>query len=99
MNKEELLKIFSKLSISFDLHEHAPLSTVEESKKLRGEIEGAHTKNLFLKNKKNNYFLFTCLESTLVDLKKLRKSLDLGNISFAKEESLMNLLGLKPGPV
>ena len=29
---------------------------------LRGEIPGAHTKNLFLKDKKDNYFLLTVEE-------------------------------------
>ena len=36
-------------------------------------IEGGHTKNLFFKNKKNQFFLFSCIESTSVDLKKIKK--------------------------
>ena len=35
------------------------LFTVEDSNKLRGEIKGSHSKNLFLKNKKNKFlFIF-----------------------------------------
>ena len=75
INKLDLLERLSKEDIKFSIHEHAPLHTVEQSKKLRGKIEGVHTKNLFLKNKKNNFFLFSCQESAIVDLKKLKKDM------------------------
>ena len=83
MNKSDLLIMLSRHNIKYDVYEHPSLHTVEESKKLRGKIEGSHKKNLFLKNKKNNFFLFSCQESGIVDLKQLKKSLSLGNISFA----------------
>ena len=99
MNKSDLLTMFSKYNIKYDIYEHAPLRTVLESKKLRGKIKGVHTKNLLLKNKKNNFFLFSCKESTIVDLKQLKKSLILGNISFARDLYLKNILGVMPGSV
>ncbi len=99
MNKLDLLTMLSKLNIRYNIYEHPPLHTVKESKKLRGKIEGIHTKNLFLKNKKNKFFLFSCQESTIVDLKQLNKELNLGNISFAKDLYLKNILGVKPGSV
>ena len=99
MNKLDLLTMLSKYNIKYDVYEHPSLHTVEESKKLRGKIEGIHTKNLFLKNKKNNFFLFSCQESTIVDLKQLKKVLNLGNISFARDLYLKNILGVKPGSV
>ena len=99
MNKLDLLTMLSKHNIKYDIHDHPSLHTVEESKKLRGKIEGIHTKNLFLKNKKNNFFLFSCQESTTVDLKQLKKVLNLGNISFAGDLYLKNILGVKPGSV
>ena len=99
MNKLDLLTMLSKLNIRYNIYEHPPLHTVKESKKLRGRIEGIHTKNLFLKNKKNKFFLFSCQESTIVDLKQLNKELNLGNISFAKDLYLKNILGVKPGSV
>ena len=83
--------MLSKHGIRYDVCEHPPLHTVLESKKFRGKIEGAHTKNLFLKNKKNNFFLFSCLESTMVDLKQLTKVLGLGNVSFARNFHLINI--------
>ena len=94
-----LLNLLVKHNIKYDIFEHPPLNTVQESKKMRGDIDGAHTKNLFLKNKKNNFFLFSCLESTVIDLKKLNKILNLGNISFAKDDYLRSMLEVEPGAV
>ena len=99
MNKMDLLTMLSRHNIKYDVYEHPSLNTVEESKKLRGKIKGIHTKNLFLKNKKNKFFLFSCQESTIVDLKQLKKALNLGNISFARDLYLKNILGVRPGSV
>ncbi len=99
IDKENLLSLLKKQNIGYKIYNHPPLHTVEDSKNLRGKIAGAHSKNLFLKNKKNQFFLFSCEESTDVDLKKLRLSLGLGNISFAKENYLREMLNVSPGAV
>ena len=41
---------------------HPPLFTVEQSRSLRGQIPGGHTKNLFLRDKKGALFLVVALE-------------------------------------
>jgi Ala-tRNA(Pro) deacylase len=64
-----------------------------------GKIDGAHSKNLFLKNKKNEFFLLSCEETDEIDIKKISKSLKLGNISFAKQAYLEKYLKIKPGSV
>ena len=46
MNRDDLIDLLNKKSIRFKLTEHKPLFTVEDSKNLRGQIEGAHSKNL-----------------------------------------------------
>ncbi len=99
LNSTEFIEIIRKSKYSFKIHEHADLHTVEDSKKLRGEIEGAHTKNLFLKNKKNNFFLISCEENSKINLREISKSLNLGNVSFAKTEHLYSYLGIRPGSV
>ena len=99
MNKDELLNFLKKTNVEYILFDHPSFFTVNDSKKMRGKIKGLHSKNLFLKNKKNHFFLFSCEESTHVDLKKLGKSLKIGNISFAKNDHLLNLLGVTPGSV
>ena len=99
LDKNSLLIYLNNKGISYVSHEHSPLFTVKESLEKRGKIIGAHSKNLFLKNKKNIFFLFSCLENTNIDLKKLSRSLQIGNISFAKEGALYELLGVNPGSV
>ena len=98
-NSLELINLLKKGKYNIKVHQHDALNTVEDSKKLRGNIDGAHSKNLFLKNKKNQFFLLSCEESEKIDLKKISKSLNIGNISFAREELLKKHLHIKPGSV
>ena len=97
--EKDLLDLLSEKGVEFQIHNHQPLFTVEDSEKLRGKINGAHTKNLFLKNKKNDFFLFSCEENANVNLKKFSKSIDAKNLSFANEKYLSEFLGIKPGSV
>jgi len=99
ITQKELIKLLDTKGYDFDFHEHSALFTVEDSNKLRGKIKGLHSKNLFLKNKKNKFYLFSCDEFTNINLKTISKSLGLGNVSFAKTEYLENLLGISPGSV
>ncbi len=99
LTKTDLFELLRVKNIDFQTHDHEPLFTVEDSENLRGEIKGAHTKNLFLKNKKNNFFLFSCDENAKVDLKLFSKSIDAKNLSFANAGYLEEFLGIKPGSV
>ena len=99
LSDSDLLNLISSKELDFQTHNHDPLFTVQDSENLRGKIEGSHTKNLFLKNKKDNFFLFTCDEKANIDLKRFSKSIDAKNLSFANEEYLMEYLGVKPGSV
>ncbi|MGQ0677419.1 MAG: prolyl-tRNA synthetase associated domain-containing protein [Rhodospirillales bacterium] len=97
---EELFARFEQLGIAYKTHEHPPLFTVEESKRLRGDLPGGHCKNLFLRDKKRNLFLLVALEDRPVDLKSLRRVLGAaGNLSFGQADLLMEALGVEPGAV
>ena len=98
-NSFELIELLKKENYNITVHHHDALFTVQDSKKLRGKIKGAHSKNLFLKNKKNKFFLLTCEEADKIELKRVSKSLELGNTSFAKEKYLDQYLKIKPGSV
>ena len=74
INKTKLLQLLDNKKINYNIFDHPPLHSVKDSINMRGAIDGAHTKNLFLKNKRNNFFLFSCLESTIIDLKLLKKN-------------------------
>ena len=97
---EELLAYLDELGIEVTTVTHPPLMTVADSQHLRGEIPGGHTKNLFLKDKKDNYFLLTVDEEAVVDLKTVHKVVGAASrLSFGRPEALMELLGVKPGAV
>jgi len=89
----------AELGIESETVEHAPVFTVEEAKALRGELPGAHIKNLFLRNKKGAMWLVTCQEDRQIDLKQLGASLGAGRLSFGSAERLMKYLGVLPGAV
>ena len=99
LSKSDLLELLRKKGLDFQIHNHEPLFTVEDSENLRGKIDGAHTKNLFLKNKKDYFFLFSCHENAVIDLKRFSKAIGAKNLSFANEKYLDKYLGIKPGSV
>ncbi|MDH2406555.1 prolyl-tRNA synthetase associated domain-containing protein [Bradyrhizobium sp. SSUT18] len=80
--------------------EHPPVFTVEEARELRGQIDGVHTKNLFLRDAKRNYFLYVTDEDAIVDLQALAWKIGArGRMSFGSREALLELLGVQPGSV
>ena len=99
LSETNLLDLLKNKGLNFQIYKHPPLYTVEDSERLRGKIGGAHTKNLFLKNKKDEFFLFSCEENVQVDLKNFSKSIGAKNLSFANEIYLEKYLGIKPGSI
>jgi len=99
--ESDLFNIFKKLNIQTSTYRHPPLYTVEESRNLRGEIEGGHCKSLFLKDKKNKYILVVMSEDRKLDIKALSKSalINVGRLSFASAERMLDILGITPGSV
>lgn len=98
--EEELFAFLDSLDIKHTTKDHEPVFTVAESVALRDEIPGGHTKNLFLKDKKDNYFLLTVEENATVDLKTIHGVIGAASrVSFGKPEKLMEYLGVIPGSV
>jgi Ala-tRNA(Pro) deacylase len=97
---QDLFAYLDTLGIAHRTLSHPPVFTVEQSKALRGRIDGAHTKNLFLRDKKNNVYLVVALESTQIELKGLHRVLGAnGRFSFGSADLLKELLGVVPGSV
>jgi len=96
---EQLLARLAGLGIETVTHTHPPLFTVEESKALRGALPGGHCKNLFLKDKKEQYWLVVALEDAPVALNSFDKVLGSARLSFASAERLWQVLGVRPGSV
>jgi Ala-tRNA(Pro) deacylase len=82
---------------------HPPLHRVEDSRAFRESLpelkQGAHTKNLFLKDKKGALWLAVCLEDRRIRIPDLSKALGAGRFSFGSAELLQETLGVRPGAV
>ena len=97
---EDLYRFLDELGIRHQTKHHAPVFTVAESVALRDEIPGGHTKNLFVKDKKDRFFLLTVEENAVVDLKTVHTLIGAASkVSFGKPEKLMEYLGVIPGSV
>lgn len=97
--RDELMARLKRLGIATTTVEHPPLHTVEQSRALRGDIPGGHTKNLFLKCKKGALWLVVALEDEPIDLKRLHERIGSGRLSFGRAELLLEVLGVPPGSV
>ena len=100
LTPQDLLNTLKDLNFKTTTYEHEAVFTVEESSKIKHEIPGGHTKNLFLKDKKGNYFLIVAEGSARIKLNSVHGLIGArGRVSFGKPEALMELLGVKPGSV
>ena len=100
LSPRQLLAQLEGLGITTRTVEHPPLFTVAQSRELRGNLPGGHTKNLFLKDKKGRFFLVSCRENADVDLKRLHERLGAsGRLSFGTAAQLMEKLGVDAGAV
>ncbi len=97
--RQDLLARLSELGIATVTVDHAAVFTVAESSQLERQLPGGHTKNLFLKDKKDRLFLVVALSHTRIDLKSLHKVLGCERLSFGKPELLVEVLGVAPGSV
>jgi Ala-tRNA(Pro) deacylase len=101
---DQLLARLAELGITVKTMDHDPVFTVEESQHLRGELPGAHIKNLFLRNRKEEMWLVTVEEDRRIDLKALGQKLTGATggdakLSFGSADRLMQYLGVVPGAV
>ncbi|MBD8688471.1 MULTISPECIES: prolyl-tRNA synthetase associated domain-containing protein [unclassified Rhizobium] len=97
---QDLFSMLDGLGIEHKTTQHEPVFTVAESESLRDRIPGGHTKNLFVKDKKDQYFVLTVEENAVVDLKTVHKVIDASSrVSFGKPEKMLEYLGVVPGSV
>jgi len=99
-SSDDLFAYLDTLGIAHSTVRHAPMFTVEEGRALRREVAGAHTKNLFLRDKKGAPYLVVALEDAAIELKSLHRVLGAsGRFSFGSPELMRELLGVEPGSV
>lgn len=97
--EQQVYRLLEEMSIPYERVEHPAVYTVAQSQKLEKEIEGAGCKNLFLRDRERNYYLYVLPDGNRADLKALQTELACSKLSFASPEALLEQLGLTPGSV
>jgi Ala-tRNA(Pro) deacylase len=62
--------------------EHAAVYRVDEGHEIKSRLPGGHTKNLFLKDAKDQIWLVCALGETRIDLKRLPPVIGAARLSF-----------------
>ncbi len=99
MTEDEIYAEFQRHGIAFEKLEHPPVFTVEESAGIHAALPGAHTKNLFLKDKQKRFWLVVLPHDRRADLKGMAERLSAGKFSFGSPEDMERLLQVMPGAV
>ena len=99
ITRQDLFKYLDALNIAHSTVDHAPIFTVEDGADIKAAMPGAHTKNLFLKDKAGRFFLICAQNDTQIRINKLHPLLGCKRLSFGKPEPLLALLGVTPGSV
>jgi Ala-tRNA(Pro) deacylase len=98
--RADLFARLDALGIAHRTVEHPPIFTVEEGRNLKASMPGGHSKNLFLKDKKDRLFLAVCHCDTAVDLVGYGKVAGAkGRLSFGRPDLMTATLGVIPGAV
>ncbi len=97
---KEVLDFLELHNISYKLHTHPPLPTIELALEYWKDIDSVHCKNLFFRNHKGNrhyLVVFECHKELAIH--SLEQMLKQGKLSFASAERMERCLGLLPGSV
>jgi len=98
--QKELYKLFEKLSIQFEYHEHPPLATIEDAKIHWKSYNSGRCKNIFFRNHKGDRHYLVILEHLRqLNIRDLEKRLKQGKLTFASDQRLKKYLGVEPGSV
>jgi Ala-tRNA(Pro) deacylase len=95
----ELLALLEDIGADPVNHEHPAVFRVEEGEAIKARIPGAHTKNLFLKDAKDQLWLISAEGHAQIDLKRLHKVIGSARLSFGNAALMAQTLGVSPGSV
>jgi len=99
LTRTELEAFLDDQGIAFATHEHPAVFRVGEGEEIKAAIPGAHTKNLFLKDAKDQLWLISARDLTPIDLKRLHPVIGSARLSFGNAALMEETLGATPGSV
>ena len=97
--RDELLAFLDAIGVEHRTYDHPAVFSVAESGAIKDAIPGAHTKNLFLKDAKDQLWLISAADRTAIDLKRLHTVIGSARLSFGNPELMEATLGVTPGSV
>jgi Ala-tRNA(Pro) deacylase len=96
---DELFAFLDAHAIDHVTLEHPAVFRVGEGEDIKASLAGAHTKNLFLKDSRDQLWLISAEQDTRIDLKRLPAVIGSGRLSFGSAAVLEQTLGVTPGSV
>ena len=99
MTRDEFIAWLDAEGLAHRTLEHPAVFRVGEGLDIKADLPGAHTKNLFLKDKKDRLWLISARQDTVIDLKRADRVIGSARLSFGNEGLLKDVLGLTPGSV
>jgi Ala-tRNA(Pro) deacylase len=97
--EKPLFALLDRLGIRTTTITHAKVFTVADSAKVKPDIPGGHTKNLFMKDKKGQLVLISAHAESQLPLNQLHKLIGTQRLSFTDAPALWDALGVTPGSV
>jgi len=98
--RERVYALLDRLEIKYDVIEHTPIFTQEDSELRPVNTDAIIFKNLFLRNKdKSHYYLYSLPLTKRADLAAIAKALGESRLSFGDEHALQEKLNIRHGSV
>lgn len=97
--EKAVFALLDKLGLRHTTARHPMVFTVAQSKQVKTDLPGGHTKNLFMKDKKGELVLVSALHESQLALNQLHRLVGVQRLSFTDAALLWEALGVTPGSV
>ncbi len=99
-SREKAYEVLDKLKIEYEKYEHEPIYTIEAAEELDKKMGLEICKNLFMSTRHSTeFYLILMPGNKRFNSGKVSKELKVPRMTFAKDEYLLEYLGLLPGSV
>lgn len=100
MDEAQLLETLRAHSIEFERIDHPPVFTCAEAAHLRPDFSGVSTKNLFMRDEKEQRFFLLMTDcNRRIDMRALGEQVSARKLHLGAEDRLIELLGVTRGSV
>lgn len=100
LEENDIYRLFDELNIEYKVIHHEPLFTIDAAKDIDLQLGVSICKNLFLSTRHGSEFYLLFMEgSKKFNTGKVSKQIGVPRMTFASDEKMEELLGVKPGSV